>query len=46
MDSFILIELVGLFEAKLGVKIPPMEVNLKHFDTVERMLTYLGTKSA
>lgn len=46
LDSFILIELVSLVEARIGAKVPPLEVNLKNFDTPGRILAYVASKSA
>ena len=46
LDSFILVELVTLIEKRLGIKVPPLEVNLRHFDTPERILRYVESKSS
>ncbi len=46
LDSFHLLELVHHFEAKLGIKVAPLEMTLENFDTVARTVRYLESKKA
>ena len=46
LDSFILIELVALIEKSIGAKVPPLDVNLRNFDTPERILRYIETRQS
>lgn len=46
LDSFILIELVQLVEGEIGAKVPPLDVNLRNFDTPARILAYVESRKA
>jgi len=46
LDSFILIELVALIEKRIGAKVPPLDVNLRNFDTPARILVYVASRQA
>ncbi len=44
LDSFQLLEFVQHLETSAGIKVSPLEMTLENFDTVERMLRYLGSR--
>ena len=44
IDSFGLVELLGFIEAGSGIKIRPTEVTLEHFDSVDRIMAFLGSR--
>ncbi|MNJ84367.1 D-alanine--poly(phosphoribitol) ligase subunit 2 [compost metagenome] len=44
LDSITIVELVVELEAEFGIKIPFNEIVEDHFETVERIVTYLNTK--
>lgn len=44
LDSITIVELVVELEAEFGIKIPFNEIVEDHFETVERIVTYLNSK--
>lgn len=44
LDSITIVELVVELEAEFGIKIPFNEIVEDHFETVERIITYLNSK--
>ncbi|MDY7105948.1 MAG: acyl carrier protein [Actinomycetota bacterium] len=44
VDSLGVIQIVGWLEDRLGITIEPADVTLDHFQTVERMVTYVTTR--
>ena len=45
IDSFSLVSLLTCIESKWGFKVAPMEVNLDNMDSLERMTTYVSSKT-
>ncbi len=44
LDSITIVELVVELETEFGIKIPFNEIVEDHFETVERIVTYLNSK--
>lgn len=42
LDSVSMIGLIGFIEASTGTVIPPADVTLENFDTVDRILAYVA----
>lgn len=42
IDSFSLVSLLLLVETQAGITVRPMDVTLENFDTIDRMLAYVG----
>lgn len=43
LDSLSVLELVTLVERHLGKPVPPEEITLENFDTLNRIETFVGT---
>ena len=46
VDSFSLVSLLSFIEDTHQIRIGPTEVNLDNFDSLERMLAYIESKTA
>jgi len=44
IDSFALVELILLIEQKCGIKVAPTEVALDNFDTIGRIMRFVGDR--
>jgi acyl carrier protein len=46
IDSFSLVSLIMFVESEGGITVEPLDVNLENLDTIERILAYVGRKTA
>jgi acyl carrier protein len=46
IDSFSLVSLIMFIESEGGIKVEPLDVNLENLDSIERILAYVGRKTA
>jgi acyl carrier protein len=42
IDSFALVTLIMEIERRAGIRVAPDDVNLTNFDSIERMVAYVG----
>ncbi|MBL8820280.1 MAG: acyl carrier protein [Planctomyces sp.] len=45
LDSFTMVELIGVIEAATGKRVPASQVTLTNFDSVERILRAFGKEN-
>jgi acyl carrier protein len=44
IDSITLVDLVVFIEQQAGISVPPRDIALEYFDSVERIMAYLARK--
>jgi D-alanine--poly(phosphoribitol) ligase subunit 2 len=46
IDSLNVLALVSFVEAEIGREIPPADITIEHFDSIDRIVCYVGALSS